>query len=463
MSDQERVGASFRDTSGFLYRQDGHLFRQINQVYAQNYQLLMESGLYDRLIKSNSLIPHEEIDVIPADPSQAFKVVQPEEIPWISYPYEWCFSQFRDAALSTLKIQKIALKHGMSLKDASAYNIQFFKGTAPLIDLLSFEVYEEGKPWVAYKQFCQHFLAPLALMSYVDVRLGQLSRNYIDGVPLDFAVRLLPIRSRFNLGLFMHLYLHAKAQQHYGDKVVQQDRAAKGMNLTSLRGLVSSLESCIKKLKWTAPKTEWGNYYEIANYSDTAIQNKVEMVSAWIDRVKPSLVYDLGANNGFFSRMASDRGINTVSFDIDPLAVEQNYLIARSNKEEHILPLVLDLTNPSPAIGWHNQERETIFQRGPADMVFALALVHHLAISNNVPLDKLADFFSDLGKWLIIEFVPKNDPQTKKLLANREDIFDQFDRESFERIFSSEFKIHQVERISDSERYIYLMETSAYD
>ena len=169
------LDASFRDPSGFLFRRDGVLYRQVNQIYAEDYTRLMDSGLYAKLVKAGLLIPHQESGdgqaFEPAEAASAFRTLRPELIEFISYPYEWSFGELKDAALATLSIQKRALKLGMSLKDASAYNIQFHSGKPTMIDTLSFETYKEGEPWVAYRQFCQHFLAPLALMAYRDIRL----------------------------------------------------------------------------------------------------------------------------------------------------------------------------------------------------------------------------------------------------------------------------------------------------
>jgi hypothetical protein len=417
----------------------------------------MESGLHEKLVKAGLLIPHTEVDVLPANQATAFMVIQPERVAFISYPYEWAFSQLKDAALATLSLQKRALKAGMSLKDASAYNIQFHNGKATLIDTLSFEEYKEGLPWVAYRQFCQHFLAPLALMAHVDIRLDQLLRVHIDGLPLDLTSRLLPTRTRFNFGLLTHIHLHAGAQKRYAGKAVSQPQAGRGMSKQSMIGLIESLENTVKKLVWKPAGTEWGNYYEITNYADSAFENKKRLVSEWTTRVNPEVVWDLGANTGVFSRLASDSGIPTIAFDIDPAAVEQNYGQMKTAKEKNILPLLLDLTNPSPALGWHNRERDSFSDRAPADMIFALALIHHLAISNNVPLSLLADFFHDLGHWLIIEFVPKTDSQVQKLLASRLDIFDHYHRQEFETVFSRRFTIMESVQIQNSERFIYLM------
>lgn len=418
----------------------------------------MGSGLYEQLEKIGRLVTHQESDIPPFKSDASFKVIQPELIPFISYPYEWSFSQLKEAALATLSIQKRALKVGMSLKDASAYNIQFHLGKALLIDSLSFEFYKEGQPWVAYKQFCQHFLAPLALMAKRDIRLSQLLRVYIDGIPLDLASDLLPSSTKLNAGLMMHIHLHAKAQIKYADENVEEQKQKKEFSKQALLSLIDSLRNTVKKLEWNPAGTEWGNYYEITNYTDAAFLHKKELISEWLKERKPTQVWDLGANNGIFSRLASDQGVFTVSFDIDPAAVEQNYQQVKGAKEKSLLPLVLDITNPSPALGWHNRERESFIERAPADMIFALALIHHLAISNNVPLTQLVDFFHAIGKWLIIEFVPKSDSQVKKLLQSREDIFDEYTLEDFERVFESRFTIHNKVKINEAERHLYLME-----
>ena len=458
-----QLSASFRDPNGFLFTRDGLLYRQINTSYAENYARLMESGLYEKLIKANLLIPHTEVSIPAVEAGLAHKIIQPEFIPFISYPYEWSFSQLKDAALATLAVQKRSLKAGLTLKDASAYNIQFHRGRALLIDSLSFEIYHEGEPWVAYKQFCQHFLAPLALMAKTDIRLSQLLRIYIDGVPLDLTSRLLPFSSRFNFGLLTHLHLHAQVQTRYADKAVQHPAQTKStqMNLPALLALIDNLSSTVKKLEWTPAGTEWGNYYEITNYSNSAFEHKKSLVTEWVTRVAPQQVWDLGANNGEFTRLAAGQKIQSIAFDIDPAAVEQNYRQVKTAKEEYILPLVMDLTNPSPALGWHNRERESLSERAPADMVFALAIIHHLAISNNVPLQQLADFFYDMGKWLVIEFVPKSDSQVKILLTSRLDIFDHYCLEDFEQVFSSRFEIVEKINVRDSDRYLYLMHRRA--
>lgn len=454
-SSRQDVAGSFRDPSGFLFREQGVLYRQVNRLYQENYDYLLTSGLYDDLLRRKLLIPHQEVELEAPKPDLAYRIIRPEPLDFISYPYEWCFSQLKDAALATLKIQQLALEHGMSLKDASAYNIQFHQGRPVLIDTLSFEIYRPDQPWVAYRQFCQHFLATLSLMAYRDVRLGQLMRVYIDGIPLDLAVRLLPFASRFKLPLLLHLHLHARSQRRYADQPVAP---AGKMTKAGLLGLIDNLESGIKSLHWAPKGSEWGDYYEIHNYSPSGLEHKERLIATYLERIQPASVWDLGANTGRFSRLASRMKIPTLAFDIDPAAVEINYRQCVSERESHVLPLIADLTNPSPAIGWENQERMDLFERGPADTVLALALVHHLAISNNVPLERLAEFFRRLGHWLVIEFVPKTDSQVQRLLATRQDIFPDYHPQGFEKAFSKFFVIQDMQEILESERRLYLMQ-----
>ena len=460
MTNSSKLKSSFRDPSGFLFVQEGKLYRQVNRCYQHEYDLLMESGLYDRLVKTNKIIQHQEVKIPPAIPEIAYRVLLPVRVAFISYPYEWSFSQLKDAALLTLSIQKTALEHGLTLKDASNYNIQFHHGRPVLIDSLSFEAYQEGQPWVAYRQFCQHFLAPLALMSFTDVRLHKLLRTYIDGIPLDLASKLLPLSTRLNFGLMAHIHLHASAQKKYASSPNSASLQENGrtMGRAGMLGLIDNLTKTVTGLQWEPKGSEWSEYYDTTNYNRTAFEHKAQVVKSFLEQVRPEQVWDLGANTGYFSRIASDMGILTLAFDSDEAAVEKNYRAMKEENEPNLLPLVLDLTNPSPGTGWQNEERDSFLGRCPADMIMALALVHHLAISNNVPLPDLASFFARIGRWLIIEFVPKEDSQVQRLLATRKDIFQDYSKEGFEKAFRREFILHEIIPIAESQRTLYLME-----
>lgn len=448
---------SFRDPSGFVFYKGGKVYRQINKSYRKDFQLFLDSGLYDRLKKEGLILSFKKVDKKQAMTNEAYAVLETQKIPFVSYPYEWSFSQLKDVAETTLIIQKIALDYGMSLKDASAYNIQFIEGKPKLIDLLSFERYKEGTPWVAYRQFCQHFLAPLSLASFKDVRLSQLLRIYIDGIPLDLASKLLPKKTWVSFPLLSHIHLHAKSQKYFAKVEENLKKQKKVISRKNLLSLVDHLLITVKSLRLKLKTSQWKDYYSFTNYTEGAFGEKKRLVSQFLDSLSPKTVWDLGANTGEFSQIAAKKGITTVAFDADFLAVEKNYLNVKKRKEKHILPLVVDLINPSPAIGFANQERKSLMARGPADCALVLALIHHLAIANNLPFYNIAEFLSKIANSLIIEFVPKKDSQVKKLLSTREDIFLNYNKNNFEKSFSRFFKIVAIEKISLSSRIIYCL------
>ena len=458
MSEPKPVRGSFRDPSGFVYERDGTLYRQVNRSFAEAFDLLYASGLYDALMGAGLLIPHREVPADLAATGEAYRVLQPERVHLVSYPYEWCFGELKDAALTTLRSGRLALDHGMTLRDASAYNVQFHAGRPVLIDSLSFEPLREGEPWQAYAQFCQHFLAPLALMSGRDVRLSQLLRAHLDGVPLDLATRLLPRRSRLKPSVWLHLVAHGRAQARHGADGGTGAVGSGRFSLRAFRGLIDSLERAVTALDWEPPPSVWADYYgDCRTYPGEALQRKEQLVSTFLDDVGPGDVWDLGANTGRFSRLASSRGIFTASIDSDPGVVERSYREALAGGDRSLLPLVMDVTNPSPAIGWGNEERMTLAQRGPADLVMALALLHHLAIGNNVPLELVAGFLAHVGRSLVVEWVPKEDPQVQEMLSTRRDVFAGYRREGFEDAFGERFQILRREELPGSDRVLYLM------
>jgi len=453
------VASSFRDPSGFLFIRDGVLYRQVNRRYQEHYEHLMGSGLYETLAAAGHLVRHEEVDIAPATAEDVYKVLRPEPVPFVSYPYEWAFSALKDAALATLAVQRQALDYGMSLKDASAYNMQFLRGRPTLIDTLSFEVYREGSPWVAYRQFCQHFLAPLALMAYADVRASRLCQSFIDGIPLDLVAAFLPRRTCWNWRLLLHLHWHARLQAERGSKPLAGGHTQQRFSLEAFIGLIGNLEGTVRGLRWEPTGTTWAGYYSDHSYSSPALSHKQQLVSHYLDTISPASVWDLGSNTGLFGRIATAKGIQTIAFDIDPGCVEIAYREGIRQNDTMMLPLVLDLSNPSPAIGWAHRERMSLMERGPADTVLALALIHHLAIANNVPLAAIAAFFSAICRHaLIIEFVPKGDPQVQRLLATREDVFPAYSVDAFEREFGAFFSIRNRDALAESQRVLYLME-----
>jgi hypothetical protein len=453
---------SFRDPCGCVFTCEGTLYRQVNAAGRDDYECLMQSGLYRRLVDDELLVAHDEVDDSPAAVPRStapYKILRPKRVPFVSYPYEWCFSHLKDAALATLEIQRIALAHGMWLKDASAYNMQRVRGRQVLIDSLSLQRYREANPWKAYGQFCRHFLAPLALMSRTDCRLNQWARVAMDGIPLDLAARLLPWRSRLTFGLGLHILLHARMQRKYA-AAPARGAQARQFSRRALERLVDSLESTVRRLTWRDRASSWSDYYRgMHNYEPAGLAEKARLVSRFLEEAGPRTVWDLGGNVGPFSRIASALGALTVCWDLDSACVEINYAETVRRRETRLLPLVLDLANPSPAIGWAHKERMSLAQRGPVDAVLALGLVHHLALANNVPLGRIAEFLSGLGRWLVVEFVPKADAQAARLMATRESSFPDYEPAAFERAFSEHFAILAKAPVTPTLRTMYLMQS----
>ena len=452
-----RLPGSFRDPAGFVFQRGGTYFRQVNDSYAATLATLMDSGLYAKLTEQGLLLPHETADLGLAPESGAAAVIRPAQLRFISYPFEWSFSQLKASALTTLRVQRLALGHGLSLKDASAYNVQLHHGRPVLIDTLSFEPYEPGLPWVGYRQFCQHFLAPLALMAYRDVRLGTLLQSHLDGLPLDLAVGLLPWRTRLRPGLLMHLHLHSRAQARHAASDRTRASLKGRMSQRRLEALLESLESSVRTLSWKPGATPWASYGDQSSYSDAGQADKERLVAEYLQQVDAEAAWDLGGNVGIFSRIAAATGASVVSIDSDPGAVDLNYRRMVDIGERNLFPIVADLTSPSPALGWENREVRSLTERGPAGLVMALAVVHHLAISNNTRFERLACFFASLGRRLLIEFVPPNDSMVVRLLAMRNHTFPWYTQQEFEAAFSRRFLVERSDGIADSKRRLYLM------
>jgi SAM-dependent methyltransferase len=455
-----REPGSYRDPSGFVFRRDGVLYRQINARFADDWAAFESSGLGQSLISKELLIPHETAAVELAPEPDAVAVIAPAEIGFISYPYEWAFSQLKDAALLTLDAQVEADAHGMTLRDASAYNIQFRNGRPILIDTLSFERQVSGQPWKPYRQFCEHFLAPLALMALCDGRLGILQRDYIDGIPLDLAASLLPRRTRWSPGLAAHVHLHARAQRRHADGAADSPSRQVTMSHTKRQALMDHLRRTVAGLKLTASGTQWAEYADQTSYSAAGTTAKEAIVERFLTAIGGRRAWDIGANTGRYSAIAARSGYEVLAIDGDWAAVERHYLGLRQSGETLIMPLLGNIADASPAIGWANMERASLFQRADADVVLALALVHHLAIGRNVPLPMLADLLARLAPHLVIEWVPKEDPMVQRLLANREDVFADYSLEGFRAAFAGRFEVVDEAPVDDSIRVLFRMHAS---
>lgn len=444
--------ASFRDTSGFVFKQDGTVYRYIHPRYELHYAQLMSSGLYDELVKRKQLIAHQELTDTAGFGFNEGKILLPEQIPFISYPYEWSFDMWKDAALLTVQLASAALQKGMILKDATPFNIQFYKGKPVFIDTLSFENYEAGKPWVAYRQFCECFLAPLLLMHYCHPDTGKLFTAYPNGIPMQLLVSLLPKRSKWNMNTFLHVHLQAK----FSAKQTNKPAAENNFSKQKLELLLKGLESFVQKITAKKVKTTWDDYYTDTILGDDYLKEKTRLVQSFCNFIDYKTVIDLGANDGHFSLLFSESK-EVIATDADANCINDLYLKIKKENRQNILPLVNDLITPSPAIGWNNTERESITSRLKADLVLALALVHHLAIAGNVPLRLIADWLQPMAEHLIVEFVPKDDEKVKQLLQHRTDIFDDYSLENFRTVFTEKYKIVKEEKAGNTNRVLFLM------
>ncbi len=452
-----RVAGSFRDPAGQVFDVGGKIVRTINASYRRHWETAEASGLLEHLQKRGLIPSYNEAEPLPG----AWKTLEVQRIDWISYPYEWSFFQLRAAARVTLQIHKSALERGMVLKDASAYNVQFIGSRPVFIDLLSFEEREEGEPWQAYRQFCMHFLAPLALYAY-EARLGRFSSQWIDGIPLDLAWSLLPGRCFFSPGLQMHLHLHAGAEKKYSDARTSAGKVRKAR--VSRQGMLDVADSLLRTIDaLPAPKQdgEWTGYYGDTNYTEAANTAKLALVEDSARNAAGGIAIDLGANTGRFSAQLAPYFRQVIAADIDAQAVGLHYQALRKHGDEKILPLVLDLANPSPAIGWACAERGSWLQRGQADYVSALALGHHLYFTCRIPWREQAAFFAALlrpGGILLLEFVPAEDSQVRRMLAARDNVFDDYNLDGLRESFAAFFIEMQLHVIPESSRVLLILQ-----
>lgn len=456
MSKHEKHSSSFRDPSGFVFFEANVLKRCVLPFYFSQYEALKKTGFFQEAIENQLLVPHEEIYV-----SEEEIVLKPQEIPFITFPYEWCFNQYKEAALLTLKLHKFALEHGFILKDASAYNIAFHNGKTIFIDTLSFDFYKEGEPWRAYKQFLMHFLAPLLLAKYHGSSQLRLMSNYIDGIPLSVIASMLPGKTKLNPFLYSNIHLPAKFETKHSEDYDGKIKEGKLSKAAQLK-IVDSLYGFIKDLKLNE-KSEWGNYYTKTNYSNSAFLEKEILLNAWVKSLNPKTLIDVGGNDGTFVRSLNLELEQTLVCDIDNNAVDSNYVQIKKGKETCMLPFVMDVLNPSPSIGVNNEERRSFLERiakFQPDVTLALALIHHMTLSGNMPFELSAKFFSSFSKYLIIEFPKREDSWVQRLLNTKGEFkkhFEFYNQENFEKGYAPFFTIEEKREIKETHRTLYLL------
>ena len=446
-----RHPASFRDPSGFMFTANGKIYRQVNKIYAEHYNHFINSGLYQSLQDKQLILPHIELKENILNSENWYLTLLPEKISFISYPYEWCFEQLKDAALLTLQLVKLSVEKGMILKDATAFNIQFQKGSPVFIDTLSFEKYDATHPWVAYRQFCENFLFPLWLGHYHKINFQNILSIYPEGIPVEIAAKLFPAKSRLNLGVWLHVRLQNKLS-----KRVNRDKTVTSFSKKKLLNLITHLEGIIRGLDNTN-KTTWSNYYDESISSPEYLKEKEKIVRDLLSDIHGKKVLDLGANEGIFSRIAAEKGFDVVATDNDEQCINNLYKQTKKQNLTNSLPLCIDITNPAPAIGFANRERASWNDRMRPDLVMALALIHHLVIGKNIPLPMLAEYLNQFAPQLLIEFVPQEDEKTQLLLQNKKNIYPEYTKDQFENIFQTYFTIIKKQPVAGTGRWIYLM------
>jgi hypothetical protein len=448
--------ASYRDPDGFIFWHNKELYRQVNKSYAADYLLLLESGLYRRLTEKNWLVSHETINENFTGSEDWFVTLNPYRIPFVSYPYEWSFDMLRDAALLTLDINKEAMESGMILKDATPFNIQFHQGRAIFIDTLSFEIYEQRNPWKAYKQFCECFLFPLLLAAYTKTPWQKMLAVYPDGIPVETTAATLPFRSRGNLNVWLHVFLQANIRNRQ-NKISALGDQKFGFSKTKMTTLLNGLYSFIAGLQYKQ-KQVWDDYYAATILGDGYLQEKENIFKSFVEGLTIQTAIDIGTNDGHFAHIIAGKAQLVLAIDSTPNCINQLYLTQKEKGPKNILPLLVDIANPSAAIGFRNQERESFLSRVTADLVVALALTHHLHFSNNVGLHKQADLYSSLTrKFLIIEFISVDDEKVKIIVNREEGEMHRYDIGYFEEVFAVRFLIHRKHLLKNG-RALYLME-----
>lgn len=449
--------ASFRDPSGYVFFDGEILRRAINPIYFPQYKKLKESGFFKTLISNELLIPHEETSVLDEK-----IIITPEVIPFITNPYEWSFDMYKHAALHTLKIHKYALSKGFILKDASAYNITFHKGKPIFIDTLSFDFYEEGTPWRAYKQFITHFFGPLVLAKFHGTEILKMMQTHIDGIPVNLIASLLPKRTKFSSVLYTNIHLLAKMESKHNEDYKAETKIAK-LSKKAQENIIESLFDYIRKLELNE-KSEWGDYYSKTNYEQAAFEGKKNLITEWILPLSPKKLIDVGGNDGTFARTVIENVPHIIVTDIDSNAVNHNYQQIQKNKEVTVLPFVCDVLQPAPGIGFNNTERNSLIERlqeYAPDVTMALALIHHITLSGNVPFEKSAEFFSFFSKKLIIEFPKRDDSWAESLLVRKREFINHFDfynETEFEKGYGKYFTIQKKQILEGTKRILYLLE-----
>jgi len=457
--------ASFRDRAGRVFEAKGEILRALSPAAAEEFRWLRDSGLLESLVESGALIESTELDARRFSFEQGIEnpalVLRHPRIPFISHPYEWPFRALQCAAIHHLELHLAALEGGANLTDATAYNIQF-RGASPVfIDVSSLRRYRDGELWLGHRQFCEQFLNPLLLEAIVGVPFQNWYRGCLEGIPADQLARILPLRSKLNWRVLAHVVMQARLQSAASQKPVEELGSAARRKFPRA-GLVSMLRQLLKWIRKLNPAdlkaSTWSDYETSRTYDEPALQAKMGFVSEFVQATKPAMMWDLGCNAGEYSLAALRSGAGyVVGFDFDRGALDEAFKRSRQQRA-NFLPLLLDAANPSPRQGWRQSERAGVQERGPCDALLALAFEHHLTIARNVPIPSFLDWLTGLGRCGVVEFVEKHDSTVQKMLALREDVFDDYSLANFEQALGQRARIVKRMQLPGSSRHLFWYE-----
>ena len=452
---------SFRDPDSRVVEADGGVLRMLSEQGLRDWQALAGSELFRRAVAEGKVVGTEieaDRDGLPEGlVDGAAAVLRHEVVPFVSYPYEWTFAMLKDAALLQLELLRGALDENLILKDSSPYNLQW-RGAKPVfIDVGSFEQLREGEPWVGYRQFCMLFLYPLFLQAYKDVPFQPWLRGRLDGIEPQDLRNLLSFRDFFRSGVLAHVVLHARLERRNADssRDVKAELGKAGFKKELIVANVKRLQRLVGKLDWQPGASAWSDYGPRAHYTDSDTAAKDEFVRRVAGERERELVWDLGCNDGRYSRIAAEHAHTVVAMDADAAVVDGFYRSLRD--EDRILPLYVDVADPSPGLGWRGAERRALAERGTPDLTLALALIHHISISANVPVGEFLDWLRSLASTLVIEFPTPDDPLVQRLLARkRRGTHPDYDRGYFERALGERFDVDSTEELSSGTRVLYV-------
>jgi len=451
-----RDPASFRDPAGHVHMRDGRVLRSVLVPGAGQYRAVRETGFLDLAARNGRLIEGREIDPrsLGDEEPGAVHVIEHPPLRFISYPYEWSFYALQSAALLTLDLHLDALEHRLTLTDSSAYNVQFDGADPIFIDYLSVCPYEAGQVWLGYRQFCEQFLNPLLFTAKTGVAFQPFYRGKPEGLPAGDLTALLPWWTKLDPRIALHVVLQGRMQ---GAVTARRTARAKGIRLSesAFANNLHAMRAWIATLTPPASQaTPWQHYERAVHYTPDEHAAKARFVANVVRSAAPQTVWDLGCNSGEYAEVAVNSGARLViGFEPDAGALNAAFERART-KRLSFLPLALDLTNPSPSLGWRQQERRGLIERRNADLVLCLALLHHLVLARNLPLSQVLDWLISLAPRGVIEFVPRDDPMALQLVAFKPHVAPDYTRESFLAMLRTRAQLDRQEVVTQSGRLL---------